>query len=47
MVRAVEPAMAERIDRAVRGAGFKFVTIDLKGYRLGSLNEGIALIATS
>ena len=47
MVRAVEPAMAERIDRAVRGAGFKFVTIDLKGYRLGSLNEGIALTPTS
>ena len=43
MARAIEPAMAARIDRALRAAGFKFVTIDLKGYRQGSLNEGIVL----
>ena len=41
--RAIEPAMADRIDRALREAGFKFVTVDLKGYRLGSLNEGLKL----
>jgi uncharacterized protein len=30
------------IARAVRGAGFKRVLIDLQGYRRGSLNEGLA-----
>jgi uncharacterized protein len=43
MVQAVEPEIAARIDAAIRGLGFKFVTIDLKGYRLGSLNEGLVL----
>jgi len=43
MLKAVEPDMADRIDRAVRSAGFRFVTIDVKGYRLGSLNEGVVL----
>ena len=43
MARAIEPAMAARIDSALRACGFKFVTIDVKGYRQGSLNEGIVL----
>ena len=46
MVRAVQPEIAARIDRALREIGFRFVTIDVKGYRLGSLNEGITLTAT-
>ena len=45
MARAIEPAMAARIDSALRACGFKFVTIDVKGYRQGSLNEGIVLKA--
>ena len=45
MARAIEPAMATRIDSALRACGFKFVTIDVKGYRQGSLNEGIVLKA--
>lgn len=45
MTRAIEPAMAARIDTALKAAGFKFVTIDVKGYRQGSLNEGIVLTA--
>ena len=45
LARAVEPAMADQIDRALRALGFKFVTIDIKGYRLGSLNEGLKLRA--
>jgi uncharacterized protein len=45
MARAIEPAMAARIDHALRSAGFKYVTIDVKGYRQGSLNEGIVLKA--
>ena len=43
LVRAIEPAIADEIDRKLRALGFKFVTIDLKGYRLGSLNEGLKL----
>lgn len=41
--RLVEPAMATRIEAGVRAAGFRHVTIDLRGYRLGSLNEGLTL----
>ena len=29
-----------------RASGFKYVTLDLKGYRLGSLNEGLRLTPT-
>jgi uncharacterized protein len=43
MPRAAEPDIAVRIDAALRALGFTFVTIDLKGYRTGSLNEGVAL----
>jgi uncharacterized protein len=43
MARALDPEIADAIDRALRALGFRFVTLDLKGYRLGSLNEGIAL----
>jgi uncharacterized protein len=43
MRRAVEPDVAAAIDRVLRGLGFRFVTLDLKGYRLGSLNEGLPL----
>lgn len=41
--RLVEPAMAAAADAAVRRAGFKYVAVDLRGYRLGSLNEGLTL----
>jgi len=41
--RALDPATADAIDRALRAIGFKYVTIDLRGYRLGSLNEGLKL----
>ncbi|MDO4785935.1 MAG: ATP-dependent sacrificial sulfur transferase LarE [Fretibacterium sp.] len=32
---------APRVHEALRGAGFRFVTLDLKGYRMGSLNEAL------
>lgn len=38
--RIVEPSVAEKVTRAVRDAGFVYVTIDLMGYRSGSMNEG-------
>ena len=41
--RLVEPAIAAAADAAVRGAGFRYVAVDLRGYRLGSLNEGLTL----
>jgi len=37
--RAAEPGCRERIVEAGREAGFKYVTIDLGGYRMGSHNE--------
>ena len=43
MARAMEPEMRDAIVRAVKAAGYRFVAIDLQGYRLGSLNERIPL----
>ena len=43
MARAVEPGMAEVIDRKLRAIGYINVVIDLRGYRLGSLNEALRL----
>jgi len=39
--RIVRPEIADRVARAVREAGFVYVTIDLLGYRSGSMNEGL------
>jgi len=39
--RLMEPEVRERVDRELKQIGFRFVTIDLKGFRSGSLNEGI------
>ena len=41
--RALAAGTAEAIDAALRALGFRYVTIDLRGYRLGSLNEGLTL----
>jgi len=43
MARALDPDIASAIDRALRALGFRYVALDLKGYRLGSLNEGVVL----
>ncbi len=43
LARALEPDTARSIDTALRALGFRYVTIDLRGYRLGSLNEAIRL----
>lgn len=37
--RALEKKMADRIVRAIKPLGFRYVTLDLEGYRMGSLNE--------
>lgn len=39
IARAMEEAMRENIAALVKRSGFRYVTIDLQGYRRGSLNE--------
>ena len=41
--RALEPERSEVIDRELRAIGYAHVTIDLRGYRLGSLNDALRL----
>jgi uncharacterized protein len=41
--RALEPGMAAAIDAQLRAIGYQHVTIDLRGYRLGSLNDALRL----
>jgi uncharacterized protein len=36
--RALDPAMAAEFTRIFKGLGFKFVTLDLEGFRSGSMN---------
>ncbi len=43
IARALEPAMADAIDTRLRALGYAHVTVDLRGYRLGSLNEALRL----
>jgi uncharacterized protein len=43
MARALEPDVAEAIDQALRALGYRHVTLDLRGYRLGSLNDALKL----
>jgi len=45
IARLLEPATRESVDRELRKLGFRFVTVDLKGFRSGSLNEGVASAA--
>jgi uncharacterized protein len=46
MSRALEPEVRERIERELRIVGYKEVTVDPRGYRMGSLNEGVRLRPT-
>jgi uncharacterized protein len=41
MVRLLDPQIAELLSREFRKLGFRFVTLDLGGFRSGSLNEGV------
>ena len=43
MARALEPAIAAAIVRELKRLGYRHVTLDLQGYRTGSLNEGLLL----
>ena len=41
--RAIEAPVSEAIVRELRAIGYQYVTLDLQGYRMGSLNEGLRL----
>ena len=43
--RALEPEMARAIAAAIKPLGFRWVSLDLEGYRTGSLNEVLPLAA--
>jgi uncharacterized protein len=45
MARALDGDVREEILRALRAIGYRQVAVDLQGYRMGSLNEGIRLRA--
>lgn len=42
IARIFEPQIRETVDREFKKIGFRFVAIDLRGFRSGSLNEGLA-----
>jgi len=39
--RALDPALSRRITVEIKALGFRYVTLDLEGYRTGSLNESL------
>ena len=39
LARALDPEMARRISAALKPLGFRYVALDLEGYRTGALNE--------
>ena len=41
MPQARDAEMARRMSEALKALGFKYVTLDLEGYRTGSLNEAL------
>jgi len=43
MPRALDPDVSAAIVRALKEAGYRYVSLDLQGYRTGSLNEGLFL----
>ena len=43
MERLLEPTLRTELAEHLRTLGFRYVTVDLIGYRTGSLNEGLGL----
>lgn len=41
VARLFDPAIRELVDNELRRIGFRYVTVDLRGFRSGSLNEGL------
>ncbi len=44
LARALDPEMAQAIVAAIKPLGFRYVSLDLEGYRTGALNEGLVQI---
>src|SRR5204862_3787278 len=45
MARALEAEISAAIVRQLKAAGYRYISLDLQGYRMGSLNEGLVLRA--
>lgn len=43
MPRALDPEISAAIVRELKAIGYRYVSLDLQGYRTGSLNEGLLL----
>jgi uncharacterized protein len=43
MPRALDPEVREQLVIGIKAAGYEIVSLDLQGYRLGSLNEALRL----
>ena len=43
MARALDPEIGAAIVRELKAVGYRYVSMDLQGYRTGSLNEGLLL----
>jgi uncharacterized protein len=43
MARTLDPDVNAAIVRELKAAGYRYVSLDLQGYRTGSLNEGLLL----
>ena len=43
MPRALDPAVNAQLVASLKALGYQYVSLDLQGYRLGSLNEALRL----
>jgi uncharacterized protein len=43
MPRALDPDVAASLTASLKALGYQYVSLDLQGYRLGSLNEALRL----
>ena len=43
MARALDPSINDRLVSELKALGYQYVSLDLRGYRLGSLNEALRL----
>ncbi len=41
LARALDPSLRQAMARAVKDSGFRYVALDVEGYRTGSLNEAL------
>jgi uncharacterized protein len=46
LAAALDPAMAQKIVDAIKPLGFRWVSLDLEGYRMGSLNQVLTITQT-